>query len=82
MMTANLPTKKCTVFPFHPQKPMDSDRYGVILWVPRTIGELIETAAKQLNFSPNSFIVSEDAGKLLDVNMISDGQKLYLINER
>ncbi|XP_017256707.1 potassium channel SKOR isoform X1 [Daucus carota subsp. sativus] len=81
-ITANLPTKKCTVFPFHPQKPMDSDRYGVILWVPRTIGELIETAAKQLNFSPNSFIVSEDAGKLLDVNMISDGQKLYLINER
>ncbi|KAK1370794.1 Potassium channel [Heracleum sosnowskyi] len=78
---AKLPTKKCTVFPFHPWKPMDSDCYGVILWVPRTIDELIETAAKKLKRSPNSFIVSEDAGKLFDVDMITDGQKLYLVNE-
>lgn len=80
-MTAKLPTKKCTVFPFHPWKAKHSDCYGVILWVPRTIDELIETAAKQLKCSHNSFIVSEDAGKLFDVDMITDGQKLYLVNE-
>ncbi|XP_068661937.1 potassium channel KOR1-like [Aristolochia californica] len=69
--------KKCTVFPFHPWDPKDTRKEGVVLWVPHTLEELIESADRQLGCS-SSGIISEDAGKILDVNMICDGQKLYL----
>lgn len=52
-----------------------------MLWVPHTIKELIQTAAEQLQTPSVSCILSEDAGKILDVDMIGDGQKLYLVSE-
>ncbi|CAH1436932.1 unnamed protein product [Lactuca virosa] len=73
--------KKCTVYEFHPWELKDERKYGVVLWVPDTIDELMKTAAKhlKLELSTGFCIVTEDVGKIVDVNMITDGQKLYLI---
>ncbi|KAG9443949.1 hypothetical protein H6P81_015289 [Aristolochia fimbriata] len=73
-----IPQKKCTVFPFHPWDLNDRRKDGVVLWVPHTLEQLIESADHHLGCS-SSGIVSEDAGRILDVSMICDGQKLYLI---
>ncbi|KAL8125438.1 hypothetical protein AgCh_012942 [Apium graveolens] len=74
--------KKCRVYPFHPDKPKENKLgYGVMLWVPQSMEHLIQKAAEQLNCPQNSCIVTEDAAKIMDVDMITDGQKLYLINE-
>lgn len=80
-MTDKLRPRKCTVFPFHPWESKDSRKLGVVLWIPQTIEELVTTASEQLDFPAGSCILSEDAGKILDIDMIVDGQKLYLINE-
>ncbi|PWA43451.1 Ankyrin repeat-containing protein [Artemisia annua] len=74
--------KKCTIYPFQPwELPKNQNKYGVILWVPDTITELIEKAADhfKLDLPSTSCILTEEAGQILDVNMIIDGQKLYLI---
>ncbi|PWA53533.1 Ankyrin repeat-containing protein [Artemisia annua] len=78
--------RKCTIYPFQPwELPKDQNKYGVVLWVPDTLDELIETAADhlKLDLSPNScIIVTADAGKIVDVDMIANGQKLYLITTK
>ncbi|GKV00222.1 hypothetical protein SLEP1_g12955 [Rubroshorea leprosula] len=79
--TDKMYVKKCTVFPFHPWDAIDHRKTGIVLWIPNTIEELIKVAADQLNFPSGSCILSEDAGKILDIDMINDGQKLYLISE-
>ncbi|GMY24802.1 potassium channel SKOR-like isoform X2 [Fagus crenata] len=80
-ITDKLHPKKCTVFPFHPWDPKENRRHGIMVWVPHTMEELIKSAAEQLEISSVSCILSEDAGKIPDVNMISDDQKLYLVSE-
>ncbi|XP_022723360.1 potassium channel SKOR-like isoform X2 [Durio zibethinus] len=80
-ITDKMHRKKCTVFPFHPWDVKDLRRHGIVLWIPPTIEELVRTAAEQLDFPGGSCILSQDAGKILDVDMINDGQKLYLIGE-
>ncbi|KAM5558133.1 potassium channel SKOR [Rosa sericea] len=73
--------KKCTVFPFHPWDSKEQRKPGIVLWVPATIEELINTASEKLEFEGGICILSEDAGKILDVGLINDGQKLYLVTE-
>ncbi|OVA13884.1 Cyclic nucleotide-binding domain [Macleaya cordata] len=73
--------RKCTVFPFHPWDPKEKRREGVVLWVPPSMEELIKKASEQLHFSKGSCILSEDVGKILDVEMIHDGQKVYLVDQ-
>lgn len=80
-ITDKVHPKKCTVFPFHPWDPKEQRRNGIVLWVPHTIEELIKTAAEQIGFSSDCCILSEDAGKIIDVGMIKDDQKLYLVDE-
>ncbi|KAM2155432.1 hypothetical protein ACFX1Q_047143 [Malus domestica] len=82
-ITDKMPPKKCTVYPFHPWESREGRRPGIVLWVPSTIGELIRTAGEQLEFSSSGsgIILTEDAGKILDVDLINDGQKLYLVSE-
>ncbi|XWS11574.1 hypothetical protein CRYUN_Cryun37aG0009900 [Craigia yunnanensis] len=80
-ITDKMHPKKCTVFPFHSWDAKEQRRHGIVLWIPHTIEELVKTAAEQLDFPGDSCILSEDAGKILDVDMINDGQKLYLISE-
>ncbi|KAH9717868.1 Potassium channel SKOR [Citrus sinensis] len=75
------PTRKCTVFPFHPWAAKESRRHGIVLWIPQNIEDLIKTAAEQLDFRGGDCILSEGGGKILDVDMINDDQKLYLIQE-
>ncbi|GMH30230.1 hypothetical protein Nepgr_032073 [Nepenthes gracilis] len=72
---------KCTVFPFHPWESKENRPLGMVLWLPGTIGELVKIAAEKLNFPSGSCILSEDGGKISEVDMIDNGQKLYLINE-
>lgn len=69
------------MFPFHPWDPEEDRKSGIVLWVSDTIEELIKKATKQLEFSNASCILSEDGGKILDVDLINDGQKLYLSGE-
>ncbi|KAL0430485.1 UNVERIFIED_CONTAM: Potassium channel SKOR [Sesamum radiatum] len=73
--------KKCTVFPFHPWDPKEGRKHGIVMWVPNTIDELIKAASKQLGLPDGSFILSEDGGNILDVDLLVDGQSLYMINE-
>ncbi|XP_068336075.1 potassium channel SKOR-like [Pyrus communis] len=82
-ITDKMHPKKCTVYPFHPWESKEGRRPGIVLWVPSTIGELIRIAGEQLEFSSSSsgIILTEDAGKILDVDLINDGQKLYLVSE-
>ncbi|THG02035.1 hypothetical protein TEA_028615 [Camellia sinensis var. sinensis] len=62
-ITDRVNLRKCTVFPFHPWDPKDKRKYGIVLWIPQTIEELIKTAAKQLDLPRGSCILSEDADK-------------------
>ncbi|KAI3916969.1 hypothetical protein MKW98_014430 [Papaver atlanticum] len=71
--------RKCTVFPFHPWDPKEKRKEGVVLWVPSSVDELISMASEHLQFSDGSRILSEDGGKILDIEMIHDGQKLHLV---
>ncbi|KAH9680112.1 Potassium channel SKOR [Citrus sinensis] len=73
--------RKCTVFPFHPWDEKVHRRHGIVLWVPHNIEELIKLAVDKLDFPGGHSMLSEDGGKILDVDMINDGQKLYLISE-
>ena len=83
MLAEKMHPRKCTVFPWHPWDPKENRKPGIVLWVPNTIEELVKTAADQLEISVSSdaCIFSEDAGKILDVDLINDGQKLYLAGE-
>ncbi|KAL8193974.1 hypothetical protein R6Q57_026216 [Mikania cordata] len=77
--------KKCTIYPFQPWEPKDQNKFGIVLWVPDSIDELMNTAADhlKLELSPTScIIITEDAGQISDVDMINDGQKLYLITSK
>lgn len=73
--------KKCTVYSSHPNESKEKRRRGIVLWVPRSIEELVRTAAEQLNVSEANCVLSEDDGKIIDVELINDGQKLYLTVE-
>ncbi|GLT45484.1 hypothetical protein SLA2020_193130 [Shorea laevis] len=73
--------KKCTVFPFHPWDPEEEKRPGVVLWVPQTMEELIQAAKEQLECPNGSCVLSEDGVKILEINMISYDQKLFLVGE-
>ncbi|GKC84739.1 ankyrin repeat-containing protein [Tanacetum coccineum] len=83
-VTDKIPKKKCTIYPFPPWEPKGQNKFGVVLWVPDTIDELMKTAADHLKLElpQASCIITEDAGKILDVDMITDGQKLYLISNQ
>ncbi|XP_028756660.1 potassium channel SKOR [Neltuma alba] len=79
--TDEIPRKKCTVFPFHPWDHKEERRQGVVLWVPKSIEELVQVAMKHLNSSSGSCILSEHGGKILDVDLIGNDDKLFLVRE-
>lgn len=81
LVTEKIQRRKCTIFPFHPWGPKEEKRSGIVLWVPQTLEELIKKAAEQLQLPEDCYMLTEDAGKILDVDMIDDGEKLYLISE-
>ncbi|XP_070009189.1 potassium channel SKOR-like [Nicotiana sylvestris] len=71
---------RCRVFTSDPRS-LKNERRRVVLWVPQSIDELINTAKAQLRVSSANCVVSEDGAKILDTDMISDGQKLFLVRE-
>lgn len=77
--------RKCTVFPFHPREAKEehSRKHGVVVWIPSDLQKLVVTAARELGLSNEaSFVIlSEEEGRITDIDMISDGQKLYLISD-
>lgn len=76
--------KKCTVFAFHPWDPKEGRKHGVVMWVPHTMEELIEAVSHQLGMldaEAKYIVLSEDGGQILEADMITDGQKLYLIHQ-
>ncbi|CAN1827555.1 Potassium channel SKOR [Linum perenne] len=81
-----LNSRKCTVFAFHPWCPKEERRVGIVLWIPQSIEELIEAASELLEFrgddDDDRCVVTEDGGRVVDVDMIDDGQKMYLINNQ
>ena len=68
-------------FPFPSMSPKEQKRSGIVLWVPQTMKELIQAAAEQLNVPADSCVLSEDGGKILDIELIDNGQKLYLVSK-
>lgn len=73
---------KCTVFPQNPWEHIKERKIGVVLWIPESIEELIETAKEKLEYrSESCILLSENGGKIIDVKMISNDQKLFLVNE-
>ncbi|KAK4410727.1 Potassium channel SKOR [Sesamum angolense] len=76
-----LTRRKCTVFPGFPWDHRDGRSLGVVLWVPETIEQLIKTAKEQLSFHGGSCLLSENGGKILDMSIILDDQKLFLASD-
>lgn len=70
------------MFPFHPHEE-PSRKHGVVVWLPSDLQKLVEIAAQELRLSNEaSFVIlSEEGGRIIDVDMISDGQKLYLTSD-
>ncbi|XP_047954448.1 potassium channel SKOR-like isoform X1 [Salvia hispanica] len=73
--------KKCTVFPFHPwDTTKEGRRHGVVMWIRHSMEELIEAASHQLGMlDAECIILSEDGGQILEADMITEAQKLYLV---
>lgn len=71
------------MFPFHPRESKEHKRNGIVLRIPNSIQVLIQEAMVHLNCTSDAhfFILSEDAGKIIDADLIHDGQKLYLVSE-
>ncbi|CAN8276058.1 unnamed protein product [Cochlearia groenlandica] len=76
--------RKCTVFPFNPREAKEEHitNHGVVIWIKSDLQRLIVTAAQELGISDDFTLVilSEEGGRITDIDMISDGQKLYLIS--
>ncbi|XP_072953068.1 potassium channel KOR1-like isoform X1 [Typha angustifolia] len=74
--------RHCSVFPYHPWDPKEKRKEGVVLWIPQTIEDLIKSCQEKLNCSSGSHLLSEDGARILDVDTISNGQKLYLVPDK
>ncbi|XP_062228605.1 potassium channel KOR1-like [Phragmites australis] len=76
--------RRCSVFPYHPWRDDGEERRkeGVVQWIPHTIEGLVASAQEKLNVpGPVSRLrlLCEDGARVLDVDMVNDGQKLYLV---
>lgn len=53
-----------------------------MLWVPQRMEDLIKAAREQLKVTGDDCcILSEEGGKIVDVGLICDDQKLFLVSE-
>lgn len=79
--TDEIPRRRCVVFPFHPWDHKEDRKEGVVLWVPQSVEELVNEAMKHLEIPNGSYILSEQGGKILYVDMINNNEKLFLVSE-
>lgn len=80
-MTGKMTRKKCTVYAHYPwDHSKEERRQGVVMWIPESMEELIKEAKKHLKCPAGSCILlSENGGRILDINMISNDQRLFLV---
>ncbi|XP_051203927.1 potassium channel KOR1-like [Lolium perenne] len=72
--------RRCSVFPNHPWDADANRKEGVALWIPHTIDGLIRAAQEKLSLSSScQRLFGEDGARVHDVDMVHDGQKLYLV---
>ncbi|KAG2610439.1 hypothetical protein PVAP13_4KG196250 [Panicum virgatum] len=79
--------RRCSVFPYHPWRApagagAERRKEGVVLWIPHTIEGLVASAQEKLGVpGPGARLrlLCEDGARVLDVDMVNDGQKLYLV---
>lgn len=72
--------RRCSVFPNHPWDDGAKRREGVTLWIPHTIDGLIRSAQEKLGLSGSGLrLLGEDGARVQEVDMVHDGQKLYLV---
>lgn len=54
-----------------------------MLWIPHTINELIRSAQEKLGLSSSCLrLLCQDGATVQDVDMVNDGQKLYLVGDK
>jgi hyperpolarization activated cyclic nucleotide-gated potassium channel 4 len=79
-LTDTLHPRRCSVFPNHPWDTDSGREEGVVLWIPHTIEGLIRSAQEKLSLSGSCLrLLGEDGARVHDVDMVQDGQKLYLV---
>ncbi|XP_035816039.1 potassium channel KOR1 isoform X5 [Zea mays] len=78
--------RRCSVFPYHPWRASAGEERraeGVVLWIPHTIESLVASAQEKLGLpgpaASRLRLLCEDGARVLDVDMVNDGQKLYLV---
>ncbi|CAN6164404.1 unnamed protein product [Urochloa humidicola] len=77
--------RRCSVFPYHPWREAAGRprrKEGVVLWIPHTVEGLVASAQEKLGVPGHGErlrLLSEDGARLVDVDTVSDGQKLYLV---
>jgi potassium channel len=75
--------RRCSVFPYHPWGGGEARRKeGVALWIPHSVDGLVASAQEKLGVpGPVSQLrlLSGDGARVLDVDIVNDGQKLYLV---
>uniref|UniRef100_A0A0E0DZW6 Potassium channel n=1 Tax=Oryza meridionalis TaxID=40149 RepID=A0A0E0DZW6_9ORYZ len=74
--------RRCSVFPHHPWDGGERRREGVVVWIPHTIEGLVSSAQEKLGLAGSGEglrLLGEDGARVLDVDMVHDGQKLYLV---
>ncbi|CAN6208081.1 unnamed protein product [Urochloa humidicola] len=78
--------RRCSVFPYHPWRAAAAGRRkeGVVLWIPHTVEGLVASAQEKLGVPGGGErtrmrLLCEDGARVLDVDTVSDGQKLYLV---
>jgi potassium channel len=74
--------RRCSVFPYHPWQARRKKKEGVVLWIPHTVEGLVASAQEKLGVRGHVSqlrLLSEDGARVLDVDMVNDGQKLYLV---
>ncbi|RLN12894.1 potassium channel KOR1 [Panicum miliaceum] len=79
--------RRCSVFPYHPWRAAAGTgtgrrKEGVVLWIPHTIEGLVASAQEKLGVpGPGARLrlLCEDGARVLDVDTVNDGQKLYLV---
>jgi hyperpolarization activated cyclic nucleotide-gated potassium channel 4 len=81
-LTDTMHPRRCSVFPNHPWDADANRKEGVALWIPHTIDGLIRSAQEKLSLSGSSLrLLGEDGARVQDVDMVHDGQKLYLVGD-
>ena len=72
--------RRCTVFACFPWKCKEERGFGVVLKVPLTILELLCRASQHFGCK-YTHVVNEDMGEILDIELIRDLDKVFVVNK-